>query len=303
MKFLITLLILAATAAAQLVPDVRAAIARNDFAAGEKLIAEYKASRGETPESILALSWLGRGAQAAKEWDRAEKYAEATRKLALEALKKRKLDDEPSLPLALGASIEVQGFVLAGRGQRTEAVAFLQDELKRWRNTSMRTRIQKNLHLQSLEGKPAPAIEMTEYLGAKPVPISALKGKPVILFFWAHWCGDCKQQAPVLMRLREENKDKGLIIVGPTQPYGYVAGGVDASRADEVRYIDQVRRGYYGNVEMTVPLSEENFKNWGCSTTPTLALIDRQGIVRLYNPGKMTYEQLAPRVAQIVAGN
>jgi thiol-disulfide isomerase/thioredoxin len=144
---------------------------------------------------------------------------------------------------------------------------------------------------------------MTEYLGAKPAPLASLKGKPLILFFWAHWCGDCKQQAPVLVRLLEENKDKGLMIVGPTQPYGYVAGGVDAPRDQEVRYIDDVRRGYYGNVEMTVPLSEENFRNWGCSTTPTLALVDRQGIVRLYHPGKMTYEQLAPRVAQIVAGN
>jgi thiol-disulfide isomerase/thioredoxin len=300
MRALFLLLVLGATAAAQLVPEVRAAIARNDFAAGEKLISEYKTKQGETPESILALSWLGRGAQAAKQWDQADRYAEATRKLVLEALKSRKLDDEASLPLALGASIEVQGHTLAGRGQRTEAVAFLREELQRWHSTSIRTRIQKNLHLLSLEGKPAPAIEMKEYLGTKPAPLASLKGKPLVLFFWAHWCGDCKQQAPVLIRLLEEHKDKGLTIVGPTQPYGYVARGADAPRADEMRYIDEVRRGYYGNLPMTVPVSEDNFKNWGCSTTPTLALVDRQGVVRLYNPGRMTYEQLAPRVAEIV---
>jgi len=51
---------------------------------------------------------------------------------------------------------------------------------------------------------------------------------------------------------------------------------------------------------MTVPVSEENFKAWGASTTPTLALIDRLGIVRLYNPGKLSYEELAPKVAAIV---
>jgi hypothetical protein len=51
---------------------------------------------------------------------------------------------------------------------------------------------------------------------------------------------------------------------------------------------------------MTVPVSEENFKAWGASTTPTLALIDRLGIVRLYNPGRMTYEELAPKVASLV---
>jgi hypothetical protein len=51
---------------------------------------------------------------------------------------------------------------------------------------------------------------------------------------------------------------------------------------------------------MAVPVSEENFKSWGCSTTPTLALIDRGGVVRLYHPGRMSYEELAPKVAAIV---
>jgi thioredoxin-related protein len=49
-----------------------------------------------------------------------------------------------------------------------------------------------------------------------------------------------------------------------------------------------------------VPLSEENFKAWGASTTPTLVLIDRTGVVRLYHPGRISYEELAPRVHQVV---
>jgi hypothetical protein len=36
------------------------------------------------------------------------------------------------------------------------------------------------------------------------------------------------------------------------------------------------------------------------STTPTLVLIDRSGIVRLYRPGRMTYEELAPRIAELL---
>ena len=143
---------------------------------------------------------------------------------------------------------------------------------------------------------------MTRYLGAKPTPVAQLKGKPVVLFFWAHWCPDCKKQAVVLERLRKENEAAGLVVVGPTQTYGYVAGGEDAAPAKEIPYIDEVRKQHYGSIQgMTVPVSDENFKAWGCSTTPTVALVDRKGIVTLYHPGAMSYEELAPHVARIAA--
>ena len=58
---------------------------------------------------------------------------------------------------------------------------------------------------------------------------------------------------------------------------------------------------FYGDLKMTVPLSEDNFKNWGCSTTPTLALIDRQGIVRLYHPGDMSYDDLRAQIVKITS--
>jgi hypothetical protein len=48
---------------------------------------------------------------------------------------------------------------------------------------------------------------------------------------------------------------------------------------------------------MAVPVSEENFKNFGCSTSPTLVVLDRKGIVKLYRPGKISYEELRPVVA------
>ena len=47
-------------------------------------------------------------------------------------------------------------------------------------------------------------------------------------------------------------------------------------------------------------MSEENFRRYGASTTPTLVLVDRAGIVRLYHPGAMSYEELRARVASLV---
>ncbi len=299
------LLLLAALAApAQLIKEVRAAIAAGDFPRGEKLIADYRGARGVTPEMLEALSWLGRGALANAQWDRAYAFADETRGLALEMLKKRPLDAEPRLPIALGASIEVQAHALAARNARTEAVSFLETELAAWRRTSIRTRIQKNIHVLSLEGKPAPALDMNEHLGPRPTPLASLKGKVLLLFFWAHWCGDCKYQGPILARLQEEYGGRGLVLVGPTQRYGYAARGEPVPPAEEMQYINSVRLNHYADLSsMPVPVSEEKFRNYGSSTSPTLVLVDRHGIVRMYHPGKMSYEELAPRVAALVGGS
>ncbi|MCU0246643.1 MAG: TlpA family protein disulfide reductase [Bryobacter sp.] len=294
MRVLAGFVLIVSAAAAAIVSDVRSAAMAGDFARGENLLAEYRQTSGVNGEYVEAYSWMARGALGAKKYDEARRYAAATRELALELLKQRPLDQERHLPIGLGASIEVEAQAQAAAGERAGAVAFLNEELKRWHATSIRTRIQKNINLLSLEGKPAPALEMKEWLGAKPQPIASYRGKPLLLFFWAHWCGDCKAQAPVLERLQKDFPQ--LAIVGPTQRYGYVARGEEAGPAAEANYIEQVRAASYGTLTMTVPLSEENFKAWGASTTPTLVLVDRQGMVRLYRPGKMTYEELAALV-------
>jgi thioredoxin-related protein len=88
--------------------------------------------------------------------------------------------------------------------------------------------------------------------------------------------------------------------VGPTQTYGYTVRGQIASRQDELKYIDEVRRKFYGELAgMAVPVSEEAFRLYGASTTPTLVLIDRKGTVRLYHPGELSYAELAPRVSAL----
>jgi thiol-disulfide isomerase/thioredoxin len=300
-RYAAILLLAASSLRADLVADVRAAAARSDFAGAEKQVAAYRAAKGVTPEMLEALSWLGRGALAAKRLDEADKYADETYKLALEQLKSRKLDAERRLPIALGAAIEVRAQVLAARGERSEALAFLNRELKTYFDTSIRTRIQKNLNLLTLEGQPAPALEVAQWLGERPASLGELRGRPVLLFFWAHWCGDCKQQAPVLAKLAEEYGRRGLVIIGPTQLYGYRARGEEATPEEELRYLDEVRQKFYGAVPgMAVPVSSENFRLWGASTTPTLVLIDRAGRVRLYHPGNLSYQELSPKIAALV---
>ena len=284
-----------------IIADVRKAIAANDFALGEKLLASYRAANGVTAEMLEALSWMGRGSLAAKQLDNAEKYARETYQLATAELKRRKLDQEARLPIALGAAIEVLAQTDAARGARTEAVVFLNREIATYGGTSIEKRLRKNLNLLSLEGRPAPAIDVSEYLGAKPATMAELKGKPVLMFFWAHWCGDCKTQAPILARLADTYGPKGLVLFAPTQRFGYVAGGKPAPADEETRYIEQIRQTHYPVLlNHGIPIGEVNHMRYGVSTTPTLVLVDRAGIIRLYHPGRMTWEELEPLVKSLV---
>ena len=299
---LISILLGASTAWAGIVDNVRYLLAQNNFAGAEAQLASYRSQRGTDPEYLDAYSWLARAALDAGQYDQASAYAKETKSLALEQLKTRKLDAEPHLPLALGAAIEVQSQVLAARGQKTQAVALLQSALRTYGTTSIHDRIQKNLNLISFQGKVAPALKSDEHLGS-PLPAAAeLKGSPVLLFFWAHWCGDCKAEAPIITQLRSDYASKGLKVIGPTRLYGYTAQIEHARPSDELQYIDAVRHRFYsGLLDMPVPINTQNFLVYGASTTPTLVLLDKAGKVAWYHPGAVAYGELKGEIEKVVA--
>ncbi len=290
-------LLCAWTATAGIVSDVREAIAKNDLAAADRTAQTYQRTQGSTPELAAAISYLARGFLNAKNLDRADASASQARDLALQDLHGRKLDQDPLLVTALGASIEVHAQVLNARAEKAEAVAFLRGELKTYGNTSLVERIQKNINLISLEGKPAPPLEATVWFGPQPPTLASLHGKAVLLFFWAHWCPDCKQEVAIIADLMKKYGPQGLVVIGPTRYYGYVANGDEATPSVEKPYIDKIRHQYYAPlIDMPAPLSNANFATYGASSTPTLALINRQGIVRYYHPGAASEAELSSQI-------
>ena len=181
---------------------------------------------------------MARAALNAREYDQAAAYAKQTSALVQDQLKRRPLDAEPHLPLALGAAIEVPPQTLAARGQRAQVIAVLQTALRTDGGTSIRARPQKNLNLLSFEGKLAPALRGEQFLGSKPPGLAQLKGSPAPLFFWVDWCS-CyrKAEAPIITQLRTEFASKGLTVLGPTlSPRLYGASGERGAQRRTRRY-------------------------------------------------------------------
>jgi thiol-disulfide isomerase/thioredoxin len=286
-------ILLASSALAGIVDDVRAALDRGDFAGADRQVQAYRRAHKPDAELAAAISWQGRAALAAKNLDRAAAYADQTRQMALPNLRGPRADREAWL-YALGASIEIQAQAMAARAETAEAVQFLREELKTYAGTSLRERIQKNINLLSMEGKPAPELE------AGP-SMASLRGKAILLLFWAHWCGDCRAEIPVIAGVMKKYGPQGLVLIGPTRYYGYVANGKDAPPEVEKPYIENIRRQFYAPLgNMPVPLSNANFARYGASTTPTLVLVDRRGIVRWYHPGNATERELASQIEKVL---
>jgi thiol-disulfide isomerase/thioredoxin len=281
---------------------VRDAIAENDFRKAEQIVRADMKAIGRTPLAIEAFSWLGRGTLAAKQYDVAMTYAARAYEMVEEQLKTRQLDAETHLPIALGAAIEVQALALAGQNRRSEGLMLLQREIERFKGTSIVMRLNKNVNLLSLEGQPALPWTSSEWLGPKPPSLDELKGKPVVMFLWAHWCGDCKKQGPILNSLVEKYKDSGIVVIAPTQRFGYAEKRRTVSPAEELKYIEQVRDEFYPWMKsVSVPVSDDVYLRYGVSTTPTYVMIDRDGKVSTYLPGQPTVEQLEPLIQKIIS--
>ena len=295
-KTLILLLLLIATnvQAAELVQAVRNKISAGDIASGQNLIEEYKLKNGVDAEYLNAVGWLARGAEMLRQYDLAAAYvAELRREITAE---------KDGLITPLGAAIKVESKLRAMRDGRGAALRYLSDELNLAKNISLRARIRKNINALSLEGQPALEINSANYVGSEPTKLSALKGKPVLLFFWANWCGDCKGQAAALSRVWQKYRSRGLALLAPTRLYGTGSDDKPITPAEEKSLIEKIWATTYTGLEgISIPIDTEAMVQYGVSATPTFVLVDRKGIVRLYAPTRLSEAELSRRIEAVLA--
>ncbi len=287
----------------RIVANVQLALKAGDLATAEGLAEQFRRANGNTPEALDALGWVARGELAARQIDKAQRTSSAILQNAQIALATRPVDAEPYLPLALGTAYEVQAEALYVQGKRAAALQVLQQARAQWRDSSLADRLQKNINLLLLEGRPMPLLRETEWIGPKPADPAARRGKVLLLFFWAHWCADCKADAPVIAKLATEMKARGLVVIAPTRLYGFTVEDEHAPAAKETPFISRVFDRYYSQIPVAgVPLDAGNFHRFGASTTPTIVLVDRRGIVRLYHPGLMNEEDLRAAIEPLLRG-
>jgi thiol-disulfide isomerase/thioredoxin len=147
-------------------------------------------------------------------------------------------------------------------------------------------------------GKAAPEIAPEFALNGKVAKLADLKGKVVLLDFWAVWCGPCVATFPHLREWNTEYKDKGLEIVGITTYYENF--GFDKNQGKLVRSTNKLNKEaeqamlkdfaeHHKLKHRLEMLSKDDWmkagKAYNVRGIPTVALIDRKGVVRMVKVG------------------
>lgn len=137
------------------------------------------------------------------------------------------------------------------------------------------------------EGKPAPIFQ-AQTIDGQTVRLSDLKGKVVLLDFWATWCGPCVAEIPNVKQVYEDNRAKGFTVIGISADRELddlqtfiKAHGIEWKQIFEPETPE-------GSVRMT----------YGVMQFPTTVLIDREGTIRLIGARGMDLEQAVKDLVQ-----
>jgi peroxiredoxin len=121
-------------------------------------------------------------------------------------------------------------------------------------------------------GEPPPEINLPDLNSGKKISLAALRGKVVVIDFWASWCAPCKEEMPVLESLYKRFKDKDLVIIGVS---------VDNEAANAKKFLSGVKVSF-PIVHDAGHVVADKFKP---PRMPTSYVIDKTGKIRFVHAG------------------
>ena len=134
---------------------------------------------------------------------------------------------------------------------------------------------------------PAPDLSFT-YLDGRTVALQSLRGRPVLVSFWATTCPVCRRELPELAALYRELEPRGLEVIGVAMPYDPPNHVLEVSKDERIPF--PVALDIEGHAVRAFG---------GITATPTRFLIDIDGNIVLHRQGTMAIADLRKRILEL----
>jgi thiol-disulfide isomerase/thioredoxin len=142
-----------------------------------------------------------------------------------------------------------------------------------------RIQIRDRARQVALLGTEAPEITVKHWIKGEAATLASLRGRVVLLEFWATWCKPCHEMFPKLRALDEKYRERGLEVVALTRHY-LAQRGTAESEAEELELMRSMIENHGVEFRVGVAVDERLQEIYGANGLPTLAVIDRAGRVR-----------------------
>ena len=294
-----------------------AALSRFDEA--ESLLVDYARGDGAaTPQGLFKLHHaLARAYAQDKKIEQSAAHARVAFKVAKES--PVKAGDELERGQIISAAAEFLADMLLRLKQRDEAARTMEELLRlsltlpsaqiyagaaRWLAENEREDLIARVgnETPSNESTAAPELDIAAWIDQKPVKLSELRGRVVLLDFWATWCGPCRITMPKLKTLHERFKKDGLVVIGHTQFFGR-AGRTVVTPAEELEFLRAYKKELKLPYAFAVANDANNDLRYGVRVIPTAFVLDRRGRVRHISVGASDSndESLAEVIKKLLA--
>ncbi len=164
--------------------------------------------------------------------------------------------------------------------------------------------LESTLNLINLIGKPAPELFAETWLNSDPIKLNRVKGKVVVIDFWAPWCAPCRTIIPTLVEEYNKNKNNGLIILGFTRLYGKYRDDIQhigkVEPRDEIRLTRDFLKRNNVNYPVAIAHNEKGFDIYFISDIPTLVFVDKQGIIADFEIGSGNEQSIRNQIQKLL---